>query len=88
MQESFLFCDNSDYKNSVQLLQMYLAELNRDAHELMQLMLLSATSGRHDNGPTRPADEFLRHIAERLRRKSTLAGHTLANFIDQTQNRS
>ena len=73
---------------------MYLAELDRDAHELMQLMVLA------DNGVDTPSDdedstmsddvgdEFLRHIAETLRRKSTLAGRTLDRFIAQTQNRS
>jgi len=33
----------SYYRNSVQLLQMYLAELDRDAHELMQFLLLADT---------------------------------------------
>ena len=84
----------SYYRNSVQLLQTYLSELDRDAHELMQLMLLAdndVDGPSQDEDSTGSADvtgEFLRHIAETLRRKSMLAGRTLDRFLAKTQNRS
>jgi len=62
------------YRSSVQLLQTYLSELDRDAHELTQLMLLLATPGGNDTDDTAAAAEFLRHIGVRLGRKATLAG--------------
>ena len=49
-------------------------ELDRDAHELTQLMLLLATPGGNDTDDTAAAAEFLRHIGVRLGRKATLAG--------------
>ena len=80
---------------------MYLSELDRDAHELTQLMLLAAATSQEgdddDDGEgqrSRSEDdagvtaEFLLHIAERLRRKSTLAGRTIERFVAQTQHRS
>jgi len=75
---------------------MYLTELDRDVHELMQLMVLADTGvdkpPTEENGDSTRSDdataEFLRHIADTLRRKSTLAGRTLDRFIVQTQNRS
>ena len=70
---------------------MYLAELDRDAHELIQLMLLADNGVDQDTDDEGSADvtgEFLRHIADTLRRKSTLAGRTLDRFLAQTQNRS
>jgi len=69
---------------------MYLTELDRDAHELMQFLLL-ADSDLHDQGSTGSDDvtgEFLRHITDTLRRKTTLAGRTLDRFLARTQNRS
>ena len=80
---------------------MYLSELDRNAHELLQLMLLTASAAvdRHSDdveGPPRNAgggesatddevtDEFLRHVADRLRRKATLAERTLRQFLLQT----
>ena len=84
----------SYYRNSVQLLQVYLAELDRDAHELTQLMLLEDTGldghmqDQDFTGSDDVTGEFLRHIAETLRRKATLAGRTLDRFLVQTQNRS
>jgi len=71
-----------------------LSELDRDAHELMQLMLLADSDV---DGPSEDEDstgsgdvtgEFLRHIAETLRRKSMLAGRILDRFLAKTQNRS
>ena len=81
----------------MQLLQMYLSELDRDAHELMQLVSLAASSGRRDDdvdawpddaGSDDVTGEFMRHIAVRLRRKSMLAGRTLDRFLVQTGDRS
>jgi len=81
---------------------MYLSELDRNAHELLQLMLLTASTAvdHHSEddveGPPRNAgggesatddevtDEFLRHVADRLRRKATLADRTLRQFLLQT----
>ena len=71
-----------------------MSELDRDAHELMQLMLLadSDVDGPSDDdystGSGDATGEFLRHIAETLRRKSMLAGRTLDRFLAKTQNRS
>ena len=84
----------SYYRNNVQLMQTYLTELDRDAHELIQLMFLADTGDdepAEDDASTRSDDdtgEFLRHIADTLRRKCTLAGRTLDRFLAQTQDRS
>ena len=81
---------------------MYLSELDRNAHELLQLMLLTASAAvdHHSEddveGPPWNAgggesatddevtDEFLRQVADRLRRKATLAERTLRQFLLQT----
>jgi len=80
----------SYYRNSVQLLQMYLSELDRDARELTQLMLMADTEEHpgDDDVTDDVTGEFLGHIAETLRRKATLAGRTLDRFLVQTENRS